>query len=74
MLIWVDDTMYVSFPFLCIILGTVGLLVPSSMDEYVLGMPSTIVKYACCTYLYMYALIIMIKRFSWRNTHVGNRF
>jgi len=68
MLIWVDDTMYVSFPFLCIILGTLGLLlVPSSMDYYVLSIPSTIVKYACCIYLYTYALIIMIKRFSWRH-------
>jgi len=53
MAIWVPDGMYRMLPWLCIMLGTVALLLPAGL-----------VVAACVAYLYGYAGVILLRR--WR--------
>jgi hypothetical protein len=49
--IWVPDKLYVLFPWICIIVATLSLLLEASA-----------ILYICVFYLYMYSFAILYKR------------
>jgi hypothetical protein len=49
--IWINNTVYTTLPWFCIMLASISWFIPPN-----------ILKYLCITYLYCYGFFILLKR------------